>query len=95
MDTPIPHFLFMDLYSYLFYPFIIFSHFFSFLIHFSYALVTMPLLKAFCTSLEGVFSYFLVHGQLCRWQGYIQNVLCIQCIIILALHDSSCLWVEG
>lgn len=72
MDTPIPHFLFMDLYSYSLYPFIIFS-LFSFLAHFSYVLAMMLLYLA-RASLS--FLIFLSTAHAAVGKGYIQTVLC-------------------
>ena len=74
---------------------LLYFHFFSFLIHFSYVLVTMLLLKAFCTSLEGVFSPLISLSTANAAVGKgTYKLCCVQCIIILVLHDSSCLWVR-
>lgn len=78
MDTPIPHFLFLDLYSYSLYPFIIFSLFFFFR---SSPISRMywrqcPCSSNTCTSLERAFLFLFscprpVHC--CRWQGVHTN----------------------
>lgn len=98
MDTPIPHFLFLDLYSYSLYPFIIFSlFFFSFVAHFLYVLATMPLLKQHLYLARASLSFLIflstARALLPLARGT-YKLCCVQCIIIiLVLHDSSCLWV--
>lgn len=97
MDTPIPHFLFMNLYSYSFYPFITFSPF-SFSHSFLVCIGDDALAQGTLVprSSEPFFSYFLAHGPCIAAVGKgTYKLCCVQCIIILVLHDSSKLFVGG
>lgn len=96
MDTPIPPFLFMNLYTYSFYPFIIFSLSPPFSHLFLVCIGDGDLAQGILYLVRGVsFSYFLPTAHAAVGKGtYIQTTLCTV-YIILVLHDSSCLLVGG